>query len=327
MNKKIGIVGGAGFLGSRLANRLKTNSIDYMIFDINDNDINTVKVDVRDLSSLSPLSQCDVLVILAAVHRDDIKPISEYDDVNVLGAQNICLFARQKNIKKIIFTSSVAVYGFAKANTNESGEHNYFNDYGRTKHLAEGVFKKWFDEDPKERMLMIVRPTVIFGEGNRGNVYNLLHQIATRKFVMFGNGRNIKSMAYVENVAAFLQYGIGFNKGYHLYNYIDKPDFDMNHLVAKSRMILFGLKGVGIRLPAFMGNIVGIVADLFSRIIGKSLPVSRIRVKKFMATTQFDTAINFKDFQAPVTLSEGLHRTLKYEFIENNKNKPTFFTE
>ena len=83
-------------------------------------------------------------------------------------------------------------------------------------------------EDPKIRSLVIVRPTVVFGEGNRGNVYNLLRQIASRRFLMFGDGRNKKSMAYVENVAAFIEYSLSFKKGVHIYNYIDKPDFDMN---------------------------------------------------------------------------------------------------
>ena len=46
-----------------------------------------------------------------------------------------------------------------------------------------------------------------------------------------------------------------------------------------------------------------------------------------MATTHFDTAIDSKSFQAPVSLNEGLERTLKYEFLENNKNKRTFYTE
>jgi len=57
---------------------------------------------------------------------------------------------------------------------DESGEPNYFNDYGRTKYLAEQVYKEWQAEDPENRSLVIVRPTVIFGEGNRGNVYNLV---------------------------------------------------------------------------------------------------------------------------------------------------------
>ncbi len=327
MTKKIGIIGGAGFLGSRLAERLKSTNAIYEIFDIDDENINTIKVDVRDLSSLSKLSECDVLINLAAVHRDDVKPTSLYDDVNVLGAKNICLIARRYNIKKIIFTSSVAVYGLSDEKISENGKHNYFNDYGRTKHLAEQVFKDWFDENPEDRMLFVVRPTVIFGEGNRGNVYNLFNQVARRQFVMLGNGLNVKSMAYVENVAAFLQYGIKFNNGFHLFNYIDKPDLNMNLLISKTRKILFGTERVGIRLPSFVADFIGLFADIFTRITNINSPVSRIRIKKFMATTHFDTTIDSKDFQAPVTLDEGLERTLRYEFLENNKNKRTFFTE
>ena len=80
------------------------------------------------------------------------------------------LCSRKRYQNKIIFTSSVAIYGFAPANTGEDGKPDYFNDYGRTKYLAEQVYKKWQAEDPENRTLVIVRPTVIFGEGNRGNV-------------------------------------------------------------------------------------------------------------------------------------------------------------
>lgn len=73
---------------------------------------------------------------------------------------------------------------------------------------------------------------MVFGEQNRGNVYNLLRQIASGKFIMIGSGQNRKSMAYVENVAAFIEHALGFGPGVHIYNYIDKPDFDMNTLVA-----------------------------------------------------------------------------------------------
>ena len=327
MSKKIGIIGGAGFLGSRLADRLKADNLDFLVLDIDDRDSNTHKVDVRDLSSLSKLSECDVLVNLAAVHRDDIKPSSLYDDVNVLGAENICSIAKRYNINKIIFTSSVAVYGFSKEKISEEGKHNYFNDYGRTKHLAEKVFIEWFEENPKDRMLFIVRPTVIFGEGNRGNVYNLLRQIARKQFVMFGAGDNIKSMAYVENVAAFLVYGMKFDNGFYLYNYIDKPDFNMNQLVTKTRKVLFGSEGVGIKMPAFIATFIGLLVDVLAKITGRSFPISRIRVKKFLSTTHFDTAIDSKSFQAPVSLNERLERTIRYEFLENNKNNRTFYTE
>ena len=326
----VAIVGGAGFLGSRLVRRFRENGVSYRIFDLEfpeSADSECGYIDVETPSSLGVLSGHDCIVNLAAVHRDDVRPRSRYDDVNVKGAQNICQAARDNGIQKIIFTSSVAIYGFAPPETSESGEANFFNDYGRTKHLAECIYKNWYQEDPRNRTLVIVRPTVIFGEGNRGNVYNLLKQIASGRFLMIGNGRNKKSMAYVENVAAFLEYSLMFQPGLHLFNYIDKPDLDMNTLVRTARMVLFGKNNVGFRLPAAFGMSIGLLADLLSKISNKSFSISSIRVKKFVSTTQFSSSVGATGFIAPTSLPDALERTLAYEFIEDNSDKQVFETE
>ena len=263
----------------------------------------------------------------AAVHRDDVRPITRYYDVNVQGAINLCNGARASGVRTIIFTSSVAVYGFAPADTGEDGAPNYFNEYGKTKFHAEQVYREWQSEDTKNRCLVIVRPTVIFGPGNRGNVYNLLRQVAGGRFVMFGDGRNVKSMAYVENVAKFLVQCIGEKPGVHIYNYVDKPDLSMNQLVQVARKTLFGKSGVGLRLPAFLGVSVGLGFDLLAWLARRPLPISSIRVKKFMSTTQFSSAVPATGFEAPYTLAEGLEKTLRYEFLEDNRDKPTYETE
>lgn len=328
-NSEIAIIGGGGFLGTRLYKRLKDSKVKPRIFDIDkaNESIDFSYFNVEDMHCHRQLKNVEAIINLAAVHRDDIKPLSRYDDVNVQGAVNVCQAARLNRINKIVFTSSVAVYGFAPPNTNESGEPNYFNDYGRTKYLAEQVYKKWQAEDPENRTLVVVRPTVIFGEGNRGNVYNLLKQIASGRFVMFGNGKNKKSMAYVENVAAFLEHSLQFKPGLHLYNYIDKPDYDMNTLVSIARKTIFGKKSIDLRLPAFLGVGIGFIADYIAKVTGKNLPVSSIRVKKFMGTTQFMSSVSDTDFVPPVTLEDGLARTLRYEFLEDNSDKRTFETE
>lgn len=323
----ISIIGGAGFLGTRLAKNLARDSISYRIFDINTKNNQHIYVDVTKKDSLEVLSGSQIIVNLAAVHRDDIKPISLYDDVNVKGAVNVCDAAREHDVNSIVFTSSVAIYGFAKKNTNEDGDPNYFNDYGRTKYLAEKVYIDWFNEDPKNRTLVIIRPTVIFGEGNRGNVYNLLKQIASKKFVMFGNGLNIKSMAYVENVSSFIRYSFQKKPGLYKYNYVDKPDMNMNELISLVRSTLFKKNNVGFRLPKFMGYIGGYIFDLISYLLNTNLPISSIRVKKFMSNSQFGTKEQMPGFKRPVELKDGMINTLKYEFIENNKNKEIFETE
>ena len=325
------LLGGSGFIGTRLARRLRNEDVDFYIADKSQSgtypELSSV-VDVRAVDDLRRvLKEGDILINLAAEHRDDVRPRSLYDEVNVKGAENLCVVAREKNIQHIIFTSSVAVYGFAPANTGENGEINYFNDYGRTKWEAEKVFRAWQQEEPEKRTLVVVRPTVVFGEQNRGNVFNLLRQIASGKFLMIGKGINKKSMAYVENVAAFLEHSLKFPPGIHTYNYIDKPDFDMNTLVGVVRQALGKSGGIATRIPYGVGYLMGLGCDLVANITGKSLPISSIRVKKFCATTQFNTAISQTGFVPPVSLEDGLKRTVTHEFLEDHSKKPVFYTE
>ena len=115
---RIAVLGGAGFLGTRLSYRLDSAGHDYISCDIDVSDkcSQLQFIDVEDLDSLSTLATVTTLVNLAAVHRDDVRPISKYDDVNVNGAVNVCEAARSFGIEKIVFTSSVAIYGFAPPN-------------------------------------------------------------------------------------------------------------------------------------------------------------------------------------------------------------------
>ena len=326
----IEFTGGSGFIGTRLAARLEKQGLSFQILD----KVASSKfpehsrfVDVRDVASLRNRVHGEVLINLAAEHRDDVQPVSLYRDVNVRGARNICKVAAEKGVRKIIFTSTVAVYGLASPGTDEQGAINPFHEYGATKWEAEGVFREWQAEEPAARTLVILRPTVVFGEQNRGNVYNLLRQIARGRFVMVGRGKNVKSMAYVENVAAFLEYSLTLGTGSYLYNYIDKPDFDMNALVGRVREQLGWERDGGFRLPYAVGLAAGYAFDVMAWVTRRSLPISSIRVRKFCATTQFATSVDRTAFVAPVSLEEGLRRTVRHEFLEDHNEEKVFFTE
>ncbi|MTA41286.1 MAG: NAD-dependent epimerase/dehydratase family protein, partial [Actinobacteria bacterium] len=323
---------GSGFIGTRLCKRLAcNNSIQFQIIDKVYSHTYPEKskiADIRFLDSIrNTIVDSDVIINLAAEHRDDVRPLSLYDQVNVGGARNICLVASARNVKTIVFTSSVAVYGFAPIGTDESGKIAPFNDYGRTKYEAEQIFRDWQAEVPSERALVIIRPTVVFGEQNRGNVYNLLRQIALGKFVMIGNGENRKSMAYVENVAAFIQYSINFNPGVHTFNFIDKPDFTMNQLVASVKRILGKSEKIGFRLPIAMAYAIGKVFDWVAAVSGKRLAISSIRIRKFCANSVYNAAITSTGFVPPVSLAKALEQTIRYEFIEIHGNEPLYFSE
>jgi nucleoside-diphosphate-sugar epimerase len=330
--KNISVLGGSGFIGTRLARRLSRNAhVRFQILDkLNSHSFSsqTIITDIRTIEQLRvAIREQDVIINLAAEHRDDVRPLSLYDDVNVGGARNLCTVAREKKVSTIVFTSSVAVYGFAPLGTDESGKIAPFNDYGRTKYEAEQVFKAWQAEAPEERTLVIIRPTVVFGEQNRGNVYNLLRQIASGKFVMVGHGENRKSMAYVENVVAFIEYSMGFKPGVHTYNYIDKPDFTMNSLVANVNRILGISEKITFRLPFAVGFLIGKIFDLVAAMTGKRFAISSIRVKKFCANSVYDTAIDNTGFVRPVPLEQAIAQTVRHEFIENHDGEALYFSE
>ncbi len=329
---KVCVIGGSGFIGTTLCGLLSDDAnLSFVIVDKQLSESfpsNCSLADVRSTEALSAAIHEDSIIInLAAEHRDNVSPVSLYDDVNVTGAINICEIARQKRVQKIIFTSTVAVYGFAPIGTDESGQIAPFNDYGRTKAEAEAVFKAWQSEDAASRCLVIVRPTVVFGKRNRGNVYNLLRQVGSGFFVMIGDGRNRKSMAYVENVVAFLRFSMAFAPGIHIYNYVDKPDFDMNKLIKLVRGMFGKRESVGMHLPFAVGYAIGKCFDAASRLTGLNYKISAIRVKKFCANSVYSTAVNQTGFVVPVPMETALQQTIRYEFLEQHTEGQVFQSE
>lgn len=329
MAKKITVIGGSGFVGTNLCRQLVLKQQDFEIIDLKMSMQFPEKckiADVRDANALRNTITGDVVVNLAAVHRDDVRDKSEYQQTNVDGAENVALICEEKGIDKIVFTSTVAVYGFAEPATDETGAINPFNEYGRTKFEAEEKLRAWNAKG--DNSLIIVRPTVIFGEGNRGNVFNLLNQIASGKFLMVGKGKNKKSMAYIGNVVAFLETCIATKQRYGVYNYVDTPDLTMNELVSQVRAKLKGKNGVGPRFPYWLGMILGYAADVVAKVTRRNLTLSSIRVRKFASSTEFKTSKAMLDnFSAPFQLNDGIERTLQSEFIEPNKDREIFFTE
>ncbi len=329
----ITLIGGSGFVGTRLLGLLGEQPEKYTLRNIDKRQSHffphvTQLADVRDAEALrEKIAGSDVVVLLAAEHRDDVSPVSLYYDVNVGGMKNVLEAMLATGVRRLVFTSSVAVYGLNKENPDETHPADPFNHYGKSKWQAEEVLQQWHAEHP-DFNIGILRPTVIFGERNRGNVFNLLRQISSGRFLMIGGGRNRKSMAYVGNIVSFIRFLIDEKtEGYNVYNYVDKPDFTMNELVFHVSEVL-GKHIPTTHVPYWLGMLGGKCFDLLAAITRKKLTISSVRVKKFCATTLFDARkAHASGFSAPYTLGQGLERTLRFEFIEPPKDDITFKSE
>lgn len=320
-HKKIVVTGGSGFIGTRLVTELLAEGNAVYIFDkrLSDKYPNICTVgDVRDRRALTEaVAGAQVVYHLAAEHRDDVRPISLYYDVNVKGAENLVAACEANGVPQLVFTSSVAIYGLKAGEPTEESPADPFNDYSRSKFQSEAIFRQWSDRDAS-RSLVMVRPVAIFGEKNRGNIYNLLNQIHSGKFMMVGDGRNRKSIGYVGNIAKFLAFIRCCDGGCHIYNYADKPDLTTQELVDIA-LKAFGDNGDGkrpmIRLPYAVGLLGGYFFDGLSLLTRRAFPVSSIRIKKFVAqTTVSSEKLRQTGFAPTFSLADGLQRMIASEF-------------
>lgn len=316
------VIGGSGFIGTRLCRILLDRGLEVRIFDRattpEHRELTTVG-DVRNGAQLmAACAGVDSIVHLAAEHRDDVQPLSRYQEVNVDGATAVAAAAAANSVDRIVFTSSVAIYGLDKNDAAEDSVPEPFNEYGRTKLAAEEVFGTWADEDA-HRSLVIVRPCVVFGEGNRGNVYNLTRQVASGRFLMVGKGNNRKSMAYVGNIVEYLADCLRAPAGKQISNFADKPDLSTRELMGVLRGCLNKPSESRLRLPLPVGLAAGHALDLAARVTGRTFPISAIRIRKFASDTTVNTdRLVASGYRPRYPLADALRLTVASEFPDRS---------
>ena len=314
---KIAVTGGSGFIGTRLIALLREAGHEIVIIDL----VHDQPIDILHQDKLNAACEgCDVIYHLAAAHRDDIFPRSIYYETNGQGTRNVIKAAEAHNINHIIFTSTVAVYGLNSGTPTEDSETKPFNDYGKSKLEAEKYLQAWAVRGAGNKAT-IVRPVVVFGENNRGNVHTLINQITRGKFLMIGEGQNKKSMAYVGNIAAFLKHCLDETENIKIYNYADKPDFTTRELVNVIYHHL-NLTAPSFKLPYILGLSAGYAFDVLARVSGKQLPVSSVRIQKFCADTSVISEKCFSTgYQPQYSLTEGVERMINHDFASDIKSK------
>ena len=124
-------------------------------------------------------------------------------------------------------------------------------------------------------------------------------------------------MAYVGNATEFLKWNVEKNRQpYSIYNYIDKPDYDMNDLAGGFEKIM-GKKLPPVSLPYWLGFFGGYCFDVLAFITRSNFPVSSIRVRKFCAQTVFSSEkMLHTDSKPPYDMPEALRRTVHFEFLQ-----------
>lgn len=202
MKKAYVIFGGTGFIGLHTCHFLiksgwtqkillcdikppqEHSAHQYISEKIKSGQVEYLNVDVRKDIDASIFENYEVERIynFAATHREPGHPKNEYFETNILGAENVCQFATRKSCSTIIFTSSISPYGPSEQEIYESSLTCPETAYGSSKLAAEYIHRLWLEKE-SNRKLLILRPGVVFGPGEGGNVTRLVRMIS--KFGLF----------------------------------------------------------------------------------------------------------------------------------------------
>jgi len=297
------IFGGTGFVGTHLSRHLIENDIFQKVY-IGDivkpqerihNNIVYEYVDVResidDFLNLKP----SWIFNLAAIHREPGHDSNEYFDTNINGANNVVEYAENVRCNNLYFTSSISVYGPCIQPTSESKLPSPITPYGASKYPAELIHQNWLIRDINDRRLIIVRPGVIYGPGDPGNIMRMIKAVKKGYFFFPGNKNINKSYGYIYGLIDSVEFTMNKNDHLIIYNYVETPTESISDLV--NHVIKFlGRNATVISIPKW---ILLPISKLF-QIVSKNNPIHPVRVKKASFATHIipqyliDNNFNFR---------------------------------
>ena len=305
------ITGIHGFVGSNLVEALKSNHAIYGL-DIKstwkDGVERTYKWD--EINKIPPV---DVIIHLAGkAHETKNESIAqEYFEVNTGLTQKIFDYFLDSDAKTFVFFSTVK----AAADIVESGilteevDPNPVGPYAKSKRKAEEyILSKLFDAEQKGKKVYILRPCMIHGPGNKGNL-NLLYQVVSRGFPWpLGAYDNKRSFCSVDNIAYVIeQLFLRENIATGIFQVGDDEPISTNELIQLISASV-GKKAVIWNLPKrFMNNLACVLGFL-------SLPLNKERLRKLtenyvVSNQKIKNALGID--RMPVTTVEGMKKTLE----------------
>ncbi len=234
--------------------------------------------------------RADLIVNLAAVHREPGHRAEEYFETNLRGAENVCTYGSAAQCQRIVFTSSIALYGPSEERKDERSEAAPETPYGKSKLQAEAMHCAWQAAGP-ERKLVILRPGVVFGAGEGGNVTRLVRSLVNGYFAYMGNRQTRKAGGYVKELCHVVDFALEHQdrtgEAVTLLNVGMNPPPTLEEYVDAIRRVE-GIKRTPVAVTRWLLLGVSYPVDDDPRALGIRQPVSPVRVRKLFRSTYID---------------------------------------
>jgi nucleoside-diphosphate-sugar epimerase len=305
------ITGLHGFVGSNLTQALKTNHILYALDIVSPPKDGVVKTfSWSDLESKS-LPEVDTIIHLAGKAHDTKKQTDKqiYFDINTELTKRIYDWFLASKSKQFIFFSSVKAAA-DKVEGDILTEEIYpspTGPYGESKIAAENYILSRNQDLRPDQKAYILRPCMIHGPGNKGNL-NLLYNVV-RKGIPYPLGafENIRSFTSIDNLSLIIEQILQKDIPSGIYNIADDEPISTNDLIQ-----LIGIEtGKGSRIWRWNPSVIRLLARMGDVL---HLPLNSERLQKLtenyvVSNNKLKKALGIQ--QLPITASDGLRKTIR----------------
>jgi len=240
--------------------------------------------DVKKKIDWLPDVTISLIANFAAVHREPGHDNFEYYECNLLGAENVCEWANLIDCKQIIFSSSIAPYGPSESVRDEKSIPIPLTAYGGSKLVAEKIHQIW-QAKKKDRQLVIVRPGVVFGPSEGGNVTRLIKAVHGRYFFYMGNRKTRKAGIYVKELCRAMMWVLNSEKskndGVTIFNMSMNPGPSIEEYVNSIARVA-KIKICIPSIPSFLLFFASHFIELVTKPFGIKHPFSPVRIRKLI---------------------------------------------
>lgn len=196
---------------------------------------------------------------------------NEYFRINVEGTRNLLNACIGSNVRHFVYFSSVKAMAEESENAlDESSMPNPTTPYGKSKLEAEKLVAEYGGKYGFKTTSL--RLPLVYGPGNKGNIYKMIKAVEKGLFVMVGRGHNRRSMVYVGNVVNAALTVVGRQKADHeIYIVTDGIDYSVKDLYGTIVKGL-GKKPMPLCIPLCLAKTLACIGDFAGNIAGKPLP-------------------------------------------------------
>jgi nucleoside-diphosphate-sugar epimerase len=244
--KQILVTGGSGMIGRAIISRLVASKQCLVRTQVRDRldarakigdsvDLTLVEMQSADFTRIGDQEMraltkgCDFVIHAAGLVHQEAANYQEYEVVNVRATQQLAEACVANGVHTLLFFSTSAIYGKGPfKNIPESGPFAAKTPYAVSKMTSENYLQALATKIPR---IIILRPSLVFGEGDRGNMLSLMRQIKEEKYIHIGGGTTPKSMIYSKDLANVVNLCLQkLPNGVHIFNVANPVPVPMKDL-------------------------------------------------------------------------------------------------